>query len=74
MGLPDRDYYLTPEVRFQKACEEYLVHVANMFQLSGYSEVDAKKTATSVMQFETSLAKASLDNVVCAILKCSITR
>ena len=63
LGLPDRDYYLKPEERFQKARDEYLVHVARMFQLAGYSEGDAKKAATSVMQFETSLAKASLDNV-----------
>ena len=63
MGLPDRDYYLKPEERFQKALEEYLVHVADMFQLSGYSKADAKKASDSVMQFETSLAKASLDNV-----------
>jgi len=63
LGLPDRDYYLKPEERFQKARDEYLVHVAKMFQLAGYSEADAKKASDSVMQFETSLAKASLDNV-----------
>jgi len=63
LGLPDRDYYLKPEERFQKARDEYLVHVAKMFQLAGYSEGDAKKAATAVMQVETSLAKASLDNV-----------
>jgi len=63
LGLPDRDYYLKPEERFQKARDEYLVHVAKMFQLAGYSEADAKKASDSVMQFEASLAKASLDNV-----------
>jgi endothelin-converting enzyme/putative endopeptidase len=63
LGLPDRDYYVKPEARFQKARDEYLVHVAKMFQLAGYSDADAKKAATRVMQFETSLAKASLDNV-----------
>src|SRR5215469_13930095 len=52
LGLPDRDYYLKPEERFQKAREEYLVHVAKVFQLAGYSEGDAKKAATSVMQLE----------------------
>ena len=63
LGLPDRDYYLKAEERFQKARAEYLVHVAKMFQLAGYSEPDSKKAADSIMQFETSLAKASLDNV-----------
>jgi len=63
LGLPDRDYYVKPEDRFQKARAEYLVHVANMFKLAGYSDAEAQKAAASVMQFETVLAKASLDNV-----------
>jgi putative endopeptidase len=63
LGLPDRDYYLKPEERFQKARAQYLVHVANMFKLAGYSDAEAQKAAASVMEFETALAKASLDNV-----------
>ena len=63
LGLPDRDYYLKTEERFQKARAGYLVHVANMFKLAGYSQADAQKAAQTVMQFETELAKASLDNV-----------
>ena len=63
LGLPDRDYYLKPEERFQKARSGYLAHVANLLKLAGYSEADAQKAAASVMQFETTLAKASLDNV-----------
>jgi endothelin-converting enzyme/putative endopeptidase len=63
LGLPDRDYYLKPEERFQKARAQYLVHVANMFKLAGYNDGDAQKAATAVLQFETALAKASLDNV-----------
>jgi putative endopeptidase len=63
LGLPDRDYYLKTEERFQQARARYLVHVANMFKLAGYRDADAQKAAASVMQFETALAKASLDNV-----------
>ncbi len=63
LGLPDRDYYLKPEQRFKDAREKYVVHVANIFKLAGYSEADATKSANTVMQFETALAKASLDNV-----------
>ena len=63
LGLPDRDYYLKPEERFQKARDGYLVHVANMFKLAGYSQADAQKAAKTVMEMETALAKASLDNV-----------
>ena len=39
------------------------MHVAKMFELAGYGEADAAKSADKVMQFETALAKASLDNV-----------
>jgi endothelin-converting enzyme/putative endopeptidase len=63
LGLPDRDYYLKPEQRFKDAREKYVVHVAKMFTLAGYSDADAAKAADTVMKFETSLAKASLDNV-----------
>ncbi len=63
LGLPDRDYYLKTEERFQQARAQYLVHVANMFKLAGYSEADSRKAADEVMQFETALAKATLDNV-----------
>lgn len=63
LGLPDRDYYIKTEERFQKARAEYLVHVANIFKLAGYQDTDAQKAAATVMQFETALAKASLDNV-----------
>jgi putative endopeptidase len=63
LGLPDRDYYLKPEERFKEARAKYLIHVANMFQLAGYSEADSRRAAEQVMQFETALAKATLDNV-----------
>jgi putative endopeptidase len=63
LGLPDRDYYFKPEPRFKEAREQYPVHVANMFKPAGYSNEAAQKAATQVMQFETALAEATLDNV-----------
>ena len=63
LGLPDRDYYLKPDQRFKDAREKYVVHVANIFKLAGYNQADATKAADTVMQLETALAKASLDNV-----------
>lgn len=63
LGLPDRDYYLKTEPRFQEAREKYLVHVANMFKLAGYDDAKAKAAATTVFQFEKKLAENSLDNV-----------
>jgi putative endopeptidase len=63
LGLPDRDYYLKPEPRFQEAREKYLAHVANMLKLIGYDEASAKAAAHVVFAFEKSLAENSLDNV-----------
>ena len=63
LGLPDRDYYLKPEQRFQEAREKYLVHVAAMFKLAGYDDAKAKAAADTVFQMEKKLAEASLDNV-----------
>src|SRR5207249_870751 len=63
LGLPDRDYYVKTEPRFQEARAKYLVHVGNMFKLMGGREADAKAAADTVMRVETGLARASLDNV-----------
>jgi putative endopeptidase len=38
LGLPDRDYYVKTEERFQQARAKYLLHVAKMFELAGYSD------------------------------------
>jgi putative endopeptidase len=63
LALPDRDYYLKPEPRFQEARERYRVHVAKMFQLAGYDEKSAKTAAETVFHIEEKLAENSLDNV-----------
>jgi putative endopeptidase len=63
LGLPDRDYYLKTEPRFQEAREKYLVHVENMFKLAGYEDTNAKAAAKTVFDLEKKLAENSLDNV-----------
>jgi putative endopeptidase len=63
LGLPDRDYYVKTEKRFEDARAGYLVYAQKIFTLAGASEADAKAAAQTVMTFETALAKASLDNV-----------
>jgi endothelin-converting enzyme/putative endopeptidase len=63
LGLPDRDYYVKTEKRFEDARAGYLVYVAKIFSLAGAPEAEAKAAAQTVMTFEAALAKASLDNV-----------
>ena len=63
LGLPDRDYYLKPDQRFQDARAKYQVHVANMFKLAGFDDAKSQTAAKTVFQLETKLAENSLDNV-----------
>lgn len=60
LGLPDRDYYLDKNERFEKIRDEYLRHVTNMFVLMGASGQDASDSARFVMKIETRLAGASM--------------
>jgi endothelin-converting enzyme/putative endopeptidase len=44
--MPDRDYYVRPEPRFNEARDKYLAHVAKMFELAGSSAPSAATGAT----------------------------
>jgi endothelin-converting enzyme/putative endopeptidase len=63
LGLPDRDYYVKTEPRFQEARTKYLSHMEKIFGLAGYNAKKAKAAAQTVMKMETALAQHSLDNV-----------
>ncbi len=63
LSLPDRDYYLKPEPRFQEAREKYVAHVTAMLKLAGWDQKSAAAGAQTIMTMETKLAEASLDNV-----------
>src|SRR5258707_3815156 len=62
LGLPDRDYYSKPDKRFADAREKYVVHVAKMFELAGWTKAAAKKASDTVFAMELRLAAAHLDN------------
>jgi putative endopeptidase len=57
LGMPDRDYYLTEA--FAKQREAYAAYIAKMFALLGEEPAVAKAHSATVMEIETSLAKAS---------------
>lgn len=63
LGLPDRDYYLKDEERFQKIRAAYPEHVRKMFALAGDSEQAATRNAEAVMAIEKALAEGSMDRV-----------
>ncbi len=61
LGLPERDYYFKEDDRSKEIRKEYVKHVAAIFRLLGTPAADADGVAQVVMQFETALAKGSLD-------------
>jgi putative endopeptidase len=63
LGLPDRDYYVKEDDKSKQIRDAYVQHVANMFKLLGDSESNAASEAKTVMDIETSLAKASMKRV-----------
>ena len=60
LGLPERDYYLKTDDASKKLRDAYVAYIARLFELVGTSKDDAAKQATSVLDFETRMAKASL--------------
>ncbi|HUK19390.1 MAG TPA: M13 family metallopeptidase [Bryobacteraceae bacterium] len=63
LSLPDRDYYLKTDPKSVETRDRYVKHVQNMFQLAGDSPEAAAAKAKYVLEFETTLAGASVDRV-----------
>ena len=63
LSLPDRDYYLKTDAKSVEIRQHYLQHVKNIFTLAGHSPEAAAREAQAVLDFETTLAKASADRV-----------
>ncbi|PYS92670.1 MAG: M13 family peptidase [Acidobacteria bacterium] len=63
LGLPDRDYYLKDDDRSKHIREEYVKHVAKMFELLGDDATKAAAETQTVMGLETKLAAASMTRV-----------
>ncbi|HLX85696.1 MAG TPA: M13 family metallopeptidase [Terriglobales bacterium] len=61
LGMPDRDYYFKDDPKSVELRKKYVEHVARMFTLMGDDEAKAASEAKVVMDIETALAKAALD-------------
>jgi putative endopeptidase len=59
LGLPDRQYYLDEDDHSKQLRAGYIQHVTNMFKLMGDDDATAANEAKTVMDIETTLAKAS---------------
>jgi len=63
LSLPERDYYLKTDPKSVETRTRFVEHMTKMFQLAGASATEAAAKAKDVLDFETTLAKASADRV-----------
>jgi putative endopeptidase len=63
LSLPEREYYFKQDARSREIREQFLKHVARMFELLGQKPESAAVAAKTVTAFETSLAEATMTNV-----------
>ena len=63
LGLPDRDYYLKTDEKSTHIKDEYIKHVAKMFELMGDDAAKAATETQTVLALETKLAGASMTRV-----------
>jgi putative endopeptidase len=62
-SLPDRSYYMEDNERFAKIRQEYVGHIAKMFEMVGESAESSQKTAQKILKMETRLAEAQRSRV-----------
>jgi endothelin-converting enzyme/putative endopeptidase len=55
LGLPDRDYYLKDDEKFEQIRADYTAYVSRILELSGIDDPDA--AAQRIMDFETRMAE-----------------
>jgi putative endopeptidase len=63
LSLPSRDYYIKTDEKSVETLKKYRAHLQKMFILVGESQVQAAADAGTVIELETAMAKAQMDNV-----------
>ena len=63
LSLPERDYYFKDDAKSREIRDEFLKHVAKMFELLGQTPESAASAAKTVTAFETALAESTITNV-----------
>jgi putative endopeptidase len=63
LSLPNREYYIKDDEKSVDTLKKYRAHVEKMLELMGESGAQAAKDAGIVLEIETELAKAQMDNV-----------
>jgi endothelin-converting enzyme/putative endopeptidase len=63
LSLPSRDYYINTDEKSVETLKKYRAHVQKMFELAGEAQAQASEDAGTVIELETAMAKAQMDNV-----------
>ena len=63
LSLPNRDYYINTDEKSVETLTKYQTHVQKMLVLAGEAETQATADAETVVELETAMAKAQMDNV-----------
>jgi len=63
LSLPNRDYYIKTDQKSVDLLKKYRAHVQKMFVLAGESEAQATADAGTVIELETAMAQAQMDNI-----------
>lgn len=63
LSLPDRDYYLKDDDKSKAIRAAYVTHVATMLGLAGDDKDKAQAEAAWILEFETTLARASMSRI-----------
>jgi endothelin-converting enzyme/putative endopeptidase len=64
LSLPNRDYYISTDEKSVETLKKFHAHVQKMFVLAGEPEAQAGADAGTVIEIETAMAKAQMDNVM----------
>jgi putative endopeptidase len=63
LSLPNRDYYIKNDDKSVDLLKKYRAHVQKMFVLAGESDAQAAADAGTVIELETAMAQAQMDNI-----------
>jgi len=63
LSLPNRDYYINTDQKSVETLKKYRAHIQKMLVLAGEPEAQAGEDAATVVDLETAMAKAQMDNI-----------
>jgi endothelin-converting enzyme/putative endopeptidase len=63
LSLPNRDYYIKTDDKSVEILKKYRSHLQKMFVLAGEPEAQASADAGTVIELETAMAQAQMDNI-----------